>query len=265
MRLSSYLLFVLMLQTAACSLLPEKVDKTKDWSASKLYSEAKASLDDGDYEQAINYFEKLEARYPFGTYAQQAELEIAYAYYKYDEPESAIAAAQRFIKMNPRHPNVDYAWYIMGLTNYNRGRTFIERFLPQDASQRDTTIMHQAYDDFYQLVKRYPNSRYASDSRQRLIYLRNNMARYEMHVADYYMRRGAYVAAANRAEYVIENYERTTSVPDALIMMVRAYRELRMNSLADDALRVLRLNYPDIPALAQGLDPEKKKRLFGWF
>jgi outer membrane protein assembly factor BamD len=184
MRLSSYLLFVLMLQTAACSLLPEKVDKTKDWSASKLYSEAKASLDDGDYEQAINYFEKLEARYPFGTYAQQAELEIAYAYYKYDEPESAIAAAQRFIKMNPRHPNVDYAWYIMGLTNYNRGRTFIERFLPQDASQRDTTIMHQAYDDFYQLVKRYPNSRYASDSRQRLIYLRNNMARYEMHVAD---------------------------------------------------------------------------------
>jgi outer membrane protein assembly factor BamD len=265
MRLSSYLLFVLMLQTAACSLLPEKVDKTKDWSASKLYSEAKASLDDGDYEQAINYFEKLEARYPFGTYAQQAELEIAYAYYKYDEPESAIAAAQRFIKMNPRHPNVDYAWYIMGLTNYNRGRTFIERFLPQDASQRDTTIMHQAYDDFYQLVKRYPNSRYASDSRQRLIYLRNNMARYEMHVADYYMRRGAYVAAANRAEYVIENYERTTSVPDALIMMVRAYRELRMNSLADDALRVLRLNYPDNPALAQGLDPEKKKRLFGWF
>jgi outer membrane protein assembly factor BamD len=268
MRLSSYFLIILALLASGCSLLPEKIDKTKDWSASQLYSAAKEALNDDDYQEAIDYFEKLEARYPFGTYAQQAELEIAYAYYKYDEPESAISAAQRFIKMNPRHPNVDYAWYIMGLTNYNRGRTFIDRVLPQDPSQRDTTIMHQAYDDFYQLVKQYPNSKYAADSAQRLIYLRNNMARYEMHVADYYMRRGAYIAAANRAEYVIENYQRTTSIPDALIMMVRAYRKLGMNGLADDALRVLRLNYPDnpdIPALSQGLDPKHNKGLFGWF
>jgi outer membrane protein assembly factor BamD len=268
MRLSSFFLGLLLLQTVACSLLPEQVDKTKNWSANQLYTAAKEALDDKNYEQAIDYFEKLEARYPFGTYAQQAELEIAYAYYKYDEPESAISAAQRFIKMNPRHPNVDYAWYIMGLTNYNRGKTLIDRILPQDPSQRDTTIMHQAYDDFYQLVKRYPNSKYAGDSRQRLIYLRNNMALYEMHVADYYMRRGAYLAAANRAEYVIDNYERTTSIPDALIMMVRAYRKLGMNELADDALRVLRLNYPDnpdIPALSQGKDPKHKKGWFGWF
>jgi len=267
MRLSSYLLILLLLQTAACSLLPEQVDKTKDWSANKLYTAAKEALDDKSYEQAIDYFEKLEARYPFGAYAQQAELEIAYAYYKYDEPESAIAAAQRFIKMNPRHPNVDYAWYIMGLTNYNRGKTVMDRILPQDPSQRDTTIMHQAYDDFYQLVKRYPNSKYASDSRQRLIFLRNNMALYEMHVGDYYMRRGAYLAAANRAEYVIDNYERTPSVPDALVMMVRAYRKLKMNELADDALRVLRLNYPDnpdIPALSREKDTNKKKGWFSW-
>ena len=155
----------------------------------------------------------------------------------------------------------------MGLTNYNRGRTLIDKVLPQDPSQRDTTIMHQAYDDFYQLVKNYPNSKYAPDSRQRLIYLRNNMAFYEMHVADYYMRRGAYIAAANRAEGVIENYERTTAIPDALIVMVRAYRKLEMDELAEDALRVLRLNYPDnpaIPALSQGKDPKKKKGWFSW-
>lgn len=267
MRLSSYFLMTLLFMAGGCALLPEQVDKTKDWSASQLYSAAKESLDDKDYKEAIDYFEKLEARYPFGTYAQQAELEIAYAYYKYEEPESAIAAAQRFIKMNPRHPNIDYAWYIMGLTNYNRGRTFIDKVLPQDPSQRDTTIMHQAYDDFSQLVKRYPDSKYAADSTQRLIYLRNNMARYEIHVADYYMRRGAYIAAANRAEYVIENYQRTTAVPGALVVMVRAYRKLGMDDLADDALRVLRLNYPDnpdIPALSQGLDPKKKKGWFSW-
>jgi outer membrane protein assembly factor BamD len=267
MRLSSYFLMILVFMASGCSLLPEQVDKTKDWSANQLYTAAKESLDDQDYKEAIEYFEKLEARYPFGTYAQQAELEIAYAYYKYDEPDSAIAAAQRFIKTNPRHPNIDYAWYIMGLTNYNRGRTLIDKVLPQDPSQRDTTIMHQAYDDFFQLVKRYPNSKYAPDSRQRLIYLRNNMAFYEMHVADYYMRRGAYIAAANRAEGVIENYERTTAIPDALIVMVRAYRKLEMNELADDALRVLRLNYPDnpaIPALSQGKDPKKKKGWFSW-
>ena len=268
MRLSSYFLMILLLLASGCSLLPEQVDKTKDWSANQLYTAAKESLDDQDYKEAIEYFEKLEARYPFGAYAQQAELEIAYAYYKYDEPDSAISAAQRFIKMNPRHPNIDYAWYIMGLTNYNRGRTLIDKVLPQDPSQRDTTIMHQAYDDFYQLVKRYPDSKYVTDATQRLIYLRNNMALYEMHVADYYMRRGAYVAAANRAEYVIENYQRTTAVPAALVVMVRAYRNLGMDELADDALRVLRLNYPDnrdIPALSQGLDPKKKKGWFGWF
>jgi outer membrane protein assembly factor BamD len=248
MRLSSYFLLILLFLSGGCSLLPEQVDKTKDWSANQLYTAAKESLDDKDYKEAIEYFEKLEARYPFGTYAQQAELEIAYAYYKYDEPDSAISAAQRFIKMNPRHPNVDYAWYIMGLTNYNRGDTLIDKVLPQDPSQRDTTIMHQAYDDFYQLVKRYPDSKYAPDSRQRLIYLRNNMALYEIHVADYYMRRGAYIAAA-------------------MVIMVRAYRKLKMDGLADDALRVLRLNYPDnpdIPALSQGHDPKKKKGWFSW-
>ena len=261
------LLALLLLVMNACSLLPEQIDKTKDWSASQLYSAAKESLNDKNYEQAIDYFEKLEARYPFGRYAQQAQLEIAYAYYKYEEPDSAIAAAERFIKVNPRHPNVDYAWYLMGLTNYNRGRTLVDKLLPQDASERDLGTMREAYDDFHHLVKRYPDSKYAADASQRMIHLRNNMARYEIHVAEYYMRRGAWVAAANRAAIVIEDYQRTPAVPDALILMIRAYRKLDMENLADDALRVLGLNYPghpDLEILQQGGDPTRSGGWFSW-
>ena len=255
MRLSSFLLVVLFLCISGCSWLPEQIDVTKDWSANQLYSEAKQKLNEKNYEKAIEYFEILEARYPFGRYAQQAALEIAYAYYKFDEPDLAIAAADRFIKIYPRHPNIDYAWYIKGLTNYNRGNTLVTRFLPQDPSERDTATMRAAYEDFDQLVKFYPNSVYAADSAQRLIFLRNNMAEYEIHVADYYMRRKAYVAVANRGEYVVENFQRTPAVPDALIYMARAYQTLGLNDLADDAIKVLSLNYPDRPEIAWLNDP----------
>ena len=245
---------LLLLFTAGCALLPEQIDDTKDWSANQLYSAAKKQLNSKNYEKAIDYFEKLEARYPFGRYAQQAQLEIAFAYYKYDEPDSAIAAADHFIKIYPRHHNVDYAWYIKGLTNYSRGKSVVDRMLPQDPSERDTFTMRQAYDDFSQLVKRYPDSIYANDAAQRMIHLRNNMAEYEVHVADYYMRRKAYVAAANRGKYVIENFQRTPAVPMALAVMVQAYRKLGVDDLAEDALRVLRLNHPDHSALASVTD-----------
>jgi outer membrane protein assembly factor BamD len=250
MRLTFFLLLALILAASGCSLLPDKIDETKNWSASQLYTAAREQLKDHNYEKAIDYFEKLEARYPFGRYAQQAQLEIAYAYYKYDEPDQAIATADRFIKVYPRHPNVDYAWYLKGLTNFNRGKTIIDKLLPQDPSEHDTVTMRQAYDDFHQLTELYPNSIYAKDAGQRMVYLRNNLAGYEMHVADYYMRRKAYVAAANRAKYVIENYERTPSVPDALVVMVRAYRKLGETDLANDALKVLRLNFAHDPDLA---------------
>jgi len=247
MRLSSFFLTILLLSAAGCSLLPEQVDETKDWSANQLYTEAKEQLNDKNYEKAIEYFEKLEARYPFGRYAQQAQLEIAYAYYKYDEPDLAIAAADRFIKIYPRHENVDYAWYLKGLVNYTRGKTIVDKVLPQEPSERDTITMRAAYDDFDQLVKRYPESIYAADAARRMVFLRNNMAEYEIHVADYYMRRKAYVAAANRGKYVVENFQRTPAVEDALVIMVRAYRALGIGDLENDAMRVLRLNYPDNP------------------
>jgi len=219
MRLSSFLLLAMLLITSGCSILPDQIDETSDWSANQLYARAKQELADKNYEKAIGYFETLEARFPFGLYAQQAQLEIAYAYYKYEEPELAISAADRFIKIYPRHPNVDYAWYIKGLTNYNRGKAFIDRYLPQEPAERDTFSMQRSYDDFSQLVQRYPHSTYATDAAQRMIFLRNNMAEYEIYVADYYMRRTAYVAAANRGKYVIENYQRTPAVEDALVML----------------------------------------------
>ena len=268
MHLSRVFLLVMLLALSSCALLPEQADKTKDWSPSQLYSAAKEAMNDKNYEQAIDYFEKLEARYPFGKYAQQAQLETAYAYYKFGEPDSAIAAAQRFIKINPRHPNVDYAWYLMGLTNYTRGRSLIDKLFPQDVSERDLGTMRAAHNDFYELVKRFPNSKYATDSAQRIVHLRNNMARHEIHVADYYMRRGAYIAAANRASTVIEDYQRTPAIPDALVIMTRAYHKLDLDKLADDSLRVLSLNYPshpDLEILQQGGDPAQRGGWFSWF
>lgn len=255
MRLSSFLLLALLLITSGCAFLPDQIDETSDWSANQLYAKAKQELADKNYEKAIDYFEKLEARFPFGLYAQQAQLEIAYAYYKYEEPELAISAADRFIKIYPRHPNVDYAWYIKGLTNYNRGKVFIDRYLPQEPAERDTFSMQRSYDDFSQLVQRYPHSTYATDAAQRMIFLRNNMAEYEIYVADYYMRRTAYVAAASRGKYVIENYQRTPAVEDGLVIMVRAYRKLGVNDLANSAMRVLQLNYPDSPEIIWLNDP----------
>lgn len=249
LRTLSALLLVVVF--SGCSLLPEQIDPTKNWSASKLYSEAKAALDQGDYETAIKYYESLEARYPFGRYAQQAALEAAYAYYKYDEPDSAIATVERFINTYPQHPHMDYAYYLKGLINFNRNSGLVERYLPHDPTQRDSAAARQSFNDFAELVKRFPNSKYAEDARQRMIYLRNNLAQYEVNVAKHYMRRDAYVAAVNRAKYVIEHYQQTPAVADALAILAEAYTKMGIQDLAADSLRVLELNYPNHPALAK--------------
>ncbi|WP_455233830.1 outer membrane protein assembly factor BamD [Thiogranum longum] len=225
-----------------CAGTPD--DELENVSANELYSRAKTALNSGDYETAITTFEKLEARYPFGKYAQQAQLEIAYAYYKFDEPDSAIAAADRFIRNNPGNPHLDYAYYLKGLVNYNLGADFIDRVAGREPSERDTRALRDAFNDFTQLVKQFPNSRYAEDSKQRLVFLHNQLAQYEINVANYYMRRGAYVAAANRAKYVVENYQRTPAAKEALKVLVEAYSEMGMDDLADDAQRVLDVNVP---------------------
>ncbi len=240
------LLFVLTVQ--ACGLLPEEEDKTKGWSAQKLYSEASAAMQSGDYQNAIKYYEKLEARYPFGRYAMQSQLDVAYAYYKYDEPESAIAACDRFIKLYPNSQATPYAYYLKGIVNFNRNLGLLERYVPTDPSQRDAAAAVESYKDFEELVRRFPNSDYAKDARQRMIYLNNNLARYEVHVANYYLRRGAYLAAVNRASQVVEKFQRTPAVRDALLVMAQAYDKLGMQELANDSRRVLALNERRAPS-----------------
>ncbi len=232
---------IAVLLLAGCAM-PEQIDKTKDWSASQFYSEAKSARDDGDYEQAIKYYEGLEARYPFGRYAVQAKLDVIYVHYKDSEPDTAIAAADRFIKLHPKNPYVDYAYYLKGLANYNRNQSFTSRLLPTDRSQRDAGAALNAFNDFTELVRRFPESKYAADARQRMLFLRNNLAKYQIHVARYYMERGAYLAAANRANRVVTNFQRTDAVKDALEIMAAAYTELGMTDLANDAKRVLALN-----------------------
>lgn len=236
----SYLVWIV----AGCANLGDELDnETKDWTAKQFYEEANGYLREEDYENAINYYELLESRFPFGPFAEQAQLEIAYAYFKFSEPESAISATERFIKLHPRHPHVDYAYYLKGLVNFNRKQGLVEFFLPRSQSQRDPGTRRQAFFDFAELVRKFPNSRYAQDSRQRMIYLRNDLAKYEVEVGDYYMRRGAYAAAVNRAKYVLENYDQSPAVADALALMIKGYNALGLKDLADDAQRVWDLNF----------------------
>ena len=233
--------------------MPEVQDETAGWSAQKLYSEAKDNLNDGDYERAVKLYETLEARYPYGPYAQQAQLEIAYAYYKDEEPISAIAACDRFIKLHPNHPNVDYAYYLKGLANFTEEQGFLSRLSSQDMSERDPKAARDAFASFKELISRFPNSKYAEDAQTRMKYLVNAISANEVHVARYYLKREAYVAAANRAKSVVVNYPETPSIEEALGIMVVAYDKLGINDLRDDALRVLKLNYPN-SKYAKGVD-----------
>lgn len=234
-----------------CSLFGEEPDITKDWSAGRLYAAAKERLKNKDYEKAIDYYEKLEARYPFGPHSQQAQLDLTYAYYKNDQPAAAIAAADRFIKLHPRHPNVDYAYYIKGLANYMKTGGLVARIINKDYSKRDTGAAKEAFRDFSELTRRFPSSKYAQDAAQRMLFLKNTLAMHEVHVARYYWSRGAYVAAANRARYVVENYQRTPAMPDALVVLAKSYKAMQLAELSEDAVRVLELNYPDHPGIQE--------------
>jgi outer membrane protein assembly factor BamD len=228
---SILILFLLVL--SGCASLDE--DPTKGWSAQRLYTEGKTALANKEYTAAIGHFEKLEARYPYGPYAEQAMLEIAYAYYKSDEMASAIAAANRFIRTHPTHPHVDYAYYLKGLASFDEERSSLEKiFGTGDPAKRDPKALRDAYDAFKEVAQRFPKGKYAEDSRKRLISLQNAMAMSELHAANYYFSRGAYVATVNRTKNVIENYQRTPAVETALGLQALAYREMGLASLMHD-------------------------------
>ncbi len=219
-------------------------DETASWSATKLYTEAKDQLTSGNYQQAIKYYEKLEARFPYGRYAQQAQLELGYAYFKDGDAAGAVAAADRFIKLHPNHPNVDYAYYLKGIIWFNEDQGILAKFSDQDPTERDPKAARDSFDAFKELVQKFPDSRYTPDAIQRMNWLVNALASHEVHVARYYYVRGAYVAAANRAQYALQNYPQAPATEEALYVLVKSYDALGMKDLRDDANRVMQKNFP---------------------
>ena len=220
-------------------------DETVGWSAQRLYGEAKDALANKEWQKAVKYLEKLEARYPYGRYAQQAQLEQAYALWKDSDRASALASADRFIKLYPNHPNVDYAYYLKGLVNFNEDIGLISFLTNPDMTDRDPKASRDAFVSFKEVVTRFPDSKYAEDSSARMRYLVNALASHEVHVARYYMKRSAYLAAANRAQFVIEHYPQAPANEEAVFILVKAYDALGMNDLRDAADRVMRTNFPN--------------------
>jgi len=235
-------LAILSLFLVACSGDVVVEDPYANWSANEFYEESTLALKNGEFETAITYLENLEARFPFSPYARQAQLDVAYAYYKFDEPESAIAAADRFIRINPRDPNVAYAWYLKGRADFTRGTGFLDDIMPRDISQHDNQSMHDAMRSFSTLVKQFPDSRYAVDAYQHMVHLRNKLAEAELHAAEYYIKRKAWLAAAKRGQYVVENYQTTPSSRKALEVMLMAYNKLGLTDLATDTQLVINTN-----------------------
>ena len=248
------LIFAALLSLSGCGLLPEQKDETAGWSANKLYTQAKEAMSEGSWDKAVKYFEKLESRYPYGRYAQQAQIEVAYAYFKSGEAASAIAACDRFVKLHPDHPNVDYIYYLKGLITFNEDLGMMGYVSMQDQTERDPKGMRESFDAFKTLSSRFPDSKYTPDAVQRMKYLVNAMAANEVHVARYYMKRKAYVAAANRAQIAIKNYPDAPAIEEALFVMVKAYDEMGMIDLRDDAERVMRKNYPNSVYYTRGLN-----------
>jgi len=218
--------------------------RTSGYSANKLFQEARAALKANNYEEAIKKYEVLEAKYPLGRYAQQALLEQAYAYYKYDEPDTALDTIDRYMRVYPRAPRMDYALYLRGLINFGRGGSLIDKVFPRNFSDLDGVRQKEAFHDFATLLNRYPNSPYAPDAKKRMHYLKNTLAETEVNIAKYYMKRGAYLAAYNRADYAIKHHQGTPAIIDALQVKYCAAKRLGKNDLANHTLRILKLNFP---------------------
>jgi outer membrane protein assembly factor BamD len=232
-----------------CSSNDEVSGIDPDAGEQQIYDEAQGYLRSDNYDLAVRSFQQLEARYPFGKYAEQAQLELIYAHYNAYEHEAAVEAADRFIRLHPQHPSVDYAYYMKGLAAYTANEDVFARFVPTDPTKRDTSHAREAFAEFAQLLARFPNSTYAADAEARMIALRNLLARHEINIANYYMRRGAYLAAVNRGRYVVESFQRTPAVADGLAVMAQGYIFLDLEELAEESIAVLAANFPDHPAV----------------
>ena len=235
---------LMSLAVSGCGLLPDVKEETAGWSAEQLYRNAHEAMLDGNYTRAVKIFETLEARYPYGRYAQQAILEGAFANWRQSEQASATAACDRCIRTYPNHPNVDYAYYLKGLVYFREDQGVFGYVYELDLSERDPKSMRESFAAFKELVQKFPESRYADDAQIRMRYLTNALGMYEVHVARYYHARGAHIAAANRAQSALISYPQTPSNEHALDVMERSYRKLGMTQLADDAHRILEKTDP---------------------
>lgn len=246
-RWTRLLVLLFMASLLAVSTTGCRKDKNMqdDRNAAQLYRDANTHMNNKSYDRAILAYKMLQTRYPFGRYTEQSMLDLSYCYFKAGATESALSGLDRFIRTYPTHPNVDYAYYLKGLVNYEENLGFLERMMPSRVRDRDQSSARDGFLDFAELLRRFPDSRYAPDARQRMVFLKNNLAAYEIDVAAYYMRREAYIAASNRARYALDVYPNTPETADALAMLHQSYTELGLTELADGAWDVLQLNYPD--------------------
>lgn len=253
MKLARLLLtLLLLLALAGCAnMFKDEETLDRERSEEQIYRDARNAARQGDFETAVEELEKLHARFPFGTYSAQAQLDMVYTYFRAEEWDSAISAADRFIRLNPGHPRVDYAHYMKASANIARGEDLLSRTFRTKRALRDPQPLRQAFADFHTLVTQFPNSRYAADARARMLVLRNQLAEHELYVARFYLEREAYVAAANRAKGVVESFQETPAVREALEILAQSYEGLELDDLRQDVLRVIRMNYPDHP-LARG-------------
>lgn len=259
LRLFSLLMVVLAFLSmglSGCSTTER--DETVNWSADRLYSEAKDEMDVGNWATAISLLQKLESRYPFGRYAQQAQLDTAYAHWKDGELGLALTAVDRFLRLYPNHDSVDYAIYLKGLINFNDRSNLFSKITGEDLAERDPKAAREAFDSFKRLITEFPASRYTPDATARLQFLLNTLAYNDVHVARYYLRRGAHMAAVNRAKEVVYSYQGTPAIEEALAQLVSGYSKLGLTDLQNDARRVLEKNFPESLYLKHGYDPKER-------
>ena len=239
----SVLTSLLVILLTGCGGEPK--DIYKDMSAQDIYNRGKTASASKNYSQAVKDFDALEAHYPYGEYTDKGQLALIYAYAHNDDNASALATADRFIRVHPRHQHVDFAYYMKGLVNFNDNYSFVFRNLPLDRSKRTSTYAQQAFDDFKTLIEKFPNSKYAADARKRMILMREQLADHELHVAKYYVSQGADLAAANRAGYVLNQFPQTKAAPKALLIMYKSYTAIGMKKEAAEAMAMLEKNFPD--------------------
>ena len=249
-----------LLLLSGCAGSDGQKDDTDIWSEAKLYSEATDKLNEGDFAKCGKYFEKLEARFPFSPYSQQAQINAAYCYWKAQEQAQALVAIDRFIKLHQGSPNLDYAYYLKGLITFNDDLGWLGRFTGQDLSERDPKAAKEAFESFKVVVERFPDSKYAPDSLDRMRYIVNSLAQADVLVARFYYQRGAYLASANRAQLVIRDYDRAPAVEEALYILYKSYEKLGMTELAYDTARVFKLNFPDSEMLETGQTAKKERK-----